>query len=300
MIEDPGGKEQRIDRLGPGLLLRRLSNSTSEVSQYDAQGRCLVKVLRGGDRSLWSRVYSYSAEGALVRSEDSAIGTTHYTYDAAHRLATARNPGGEEQTFAYDAADNLVQQPGLKDLLMASGNRLASANGDRFEYNDRNDVALREGRGGATHFHYDARDMLVRCETRSGTWRARYDALARRVSKGYGNKRVEYYWDMDRVAAEVDETGRLRVYVYADAFALVPVLFLDYDSVDADPASGRRYFLFCNQIGAPVFVQNDSGQKAWARPPGPLRDRPHRSGLPNRRALAVPGSLRGRGNRAAL
>jgi RHS repeat-associated protein len=51
--------------------------------------------------------------------------------------------------------------------------------------------------------------------------------------------------------------------VYADPLALVPLLFLDYDSVDADPASGRRYFVFCNQVGAPVAVQDDRGQKVW-------------------------------------
>src|SRR5262249_8458962 len=54
-----------------------------------------------------------------------------------------------------------------------------------------------------------------------------------------------------------------RVYVYADPLALVPLLFLDYDSIDADPASGRRYFVFCDQVGAPVLVQDDQGHKAW-------------------------------------
>src|SRR5262249_54770117 len=191
----------------------------------------------------WGRSYFYSGEGDLLKVEDSIHGPTRYTYDAAHRLVGARFPDGAEQVFDHDAAGNLLRQPGLEGVVLRDGNRLASANGERFEYNDRNSVAVQEGRHGSTRYHYDARDKLTRCESAKGTWQARYDPLARRVSKSYSGKHVEYFWDTDRLAAEVDETGRLRVYIYADASALVPLLFLEDDSPDADPAAGRRYVL---------------------------------------------------------
>src|SRR5262249_13194863 len=124
------------------------------------------------------------------------------------------------------------------------------------------DLARREGYKGARYV-YNAQDMLIRCETKDVVWQARYDPLARRVSKSHANWHVEYYWDMDRLAAEIDQSGRLRIYVYADAFALVPMLFLEYDGLDADPSSGRRYFLFSDQIGAIVRVEDDQGHPVW-------------------------------------
>ena len=51
-------------------------------------------------------------------------------------------------------------------------------------------------------------------------WTAAYDPLGRRVWKAWGEHKVEYFWDTDRLAAERDEMGRTRVYVYADPFAL--------------------------------------------------------------------------------
>src|SRR5262249_13661110 len=160
-----------------------------------------------------------------------------YTYDAAHRLVAARHPDGKRQVFLHDRAGNLVQQPGLTGVVLSEGNRLAWANGDRFEYNDRNDVAVREGEDGTTRYHYDSRDNLVRCDMRDGTWRACYDPLVRRIRKSYHNQEFQYYWDTDRLAAESIRSGRLRIYVYADAFALQPILFLEYDGIDADPGS---------------------------------------------------------------
>src|SRR5262249_26935382 len=44
VIRDPGGREHRLSLLGHGLVLRTLSNGSSEVSQFDAHGRCLMKV----------------------------------------------------------------------------------------------------------------------------------------------------------------------------------------------------------------------------------------------------------------
>ncbi len=265
-IRDPGGKKHELRLLEHGLVVRTLSSGSVEVSQFDSEGRCLLKLHRhpGPASRPWARTYRYSAEGELRRVEDSSAGTCEYLYDAAHRLVGARLPNGERQGFAYDPAGNLTLQPGLASVAIEDGNRLAAANRERLQYNDRGNVAARKGPDGETRYRYDARDMLTHCERGGMVWRARYDPLARRVSKSFGQRHVDYYWDMDRLAAEVDESGRVRIYVYADAFALVPMLFLEYDSLDADPATGRRYFLFCNQVGAPVLAEDDWGHKVWS------------------------------------
>ncbi len=169
------------------------------------------------------------------------------------------------QEYRYDAAGNLLQQPGLSGVVLREGNRLTEANGDYFECNARDAIGLRRGRGGETRYVYDSRDMLIRVETDAGDiWQAQYDPLGRLTSKSHGGRRIDYYWDTDRLAAEVHGDGRVRIYVYADPFALVPLSFLDYEGLDAEPASGRRYGVFGDQIGAPVRIEDESGAVVWA------------------------------------
>jgi RHS repeat-associated protein len=76
--------------------------------------------------------------------------------------------------------------------------------------------------------------------------------------------RTVYYWNRDRLAAEMLPDGRLRIYVYADLEdALVPFSFVDYASVDADPDSGEHYFISTNHLGAPEIVSNAEGAIVW-------------------------------------
>lgn len=44
---------------------------------------------------------------------------------------------------------------------------------------------------------------------------------------------------------------------------MVPLLFVDYESEDADPASGQRYYLFTDQRGCPEKVVDDAGDTVW-------------------------------------
>src|SRR5690606_22966854 len=78
-----------------------------------------------------------------------------------------------------------------------------------------------------------------------------------------GAARTEFYWDTDRLAAEVRPGGRVRVYVYVDEFALTPWLAIDYDALDAEPASGELFSLVTDQRGAPVAALNASGERVW-------------------------------------
>ena len=43
----------------------------------------------------------------------------------------------------------------------------------------------------------------------------------------------------------------------------MPILFVDCDSVDADPASGKRYHLCTDHLGCPELVLDDAGHTAW-------------------------------------
>ena len=77
----------------------------------------------------------------MLRIEDSAQGIIRHEYDAAHRLARRILPGNKIEEYAFDQADNLIKQPGLRDVQLREGNRLAAVNGLTVAYNGRNHIA---------------------------------------------------------------------------------------------------------------------------------------------------------------
>jgi RHS repeat-associated protein len=266
VVRDPTGAEHRFQRSTNGLIVKHLANGSRELCQFDADGRCRRKALLGNGRRdpLWMRGYVYSAAGYLVAVADTQQGTTKYRYDAAHRLVEESLPGGSVRRFAHDSAGNLVSQPGLTEVTLGEGNRLKGANGEAFTYNGRGHLSQRQGPSGAVRYAYDDLDMLVRCEINGEEWTASYDGLGRRTRKTWQGKTTTYYWDDFRLAAEVRHDGSCRLYVYADLTALAPFLFIEYASLDAPPESGTRYYVFTNQVGAPLRVEDDRGETVWA------------------------------------
>jgi len=261
-ITDPAGGCHRLRRLGHGFLAAEFANGTRAISQFDDRGRCLLKDIRPATGRAWTRRYSWSGEGELRRVEDSALGEIRHAYDAAHRL-TGRLIGGQTEAYIQDAADNLLAQPGLAGVRLRDGNRLAEANGERFDYDDRDHLARRQGAAGRTDYAYDSCDRLVRATTPAGSWTAEYDAFGRRTRKTWNGRTTEFHWSGDQLVAETDPDGRLRLYVYADALALTPILLIDYDSAKAAPESGRVGVIHTDQLGAPVLVEGPRGEVLW-------------------------------------
>ena len=263
-VTDPTGAQHRIAARRDGTITLELSNGATETRRYDAAGRCLSKSRSRRDVPRpWVREYFYSAEGDLLAAHDSMAGRSQYDYDAAHRLIGETRPRQTRRPYAYDAAGNLTAKPGLAGVVVASGNRLAAANGETFAYDDRDHLAFRAHGDRTTQYEYDSCDRLTRCVTPDGEWIATYDPLGRRVSKCWRGAITQYYWDDNRLAAERGADGAVRVYVYLDAGALVPFMFVDYASNAAPTASGRRYFVVSNQIGTPIQVEDEQGWTVW-------------------------------------
>jgi RHS repeat-associated protein len=263
-IVDPIGGRHVVEHPDLGIVLRRHASGTEELSQFEWNGQCLAKIRfrRNGTSKTWSRLYRYSPVGALLEAADSRRGTATYEYDKAHRLIGATDPSGKPEKFFYDSAGNLLAAPGLKDASY-SENRLISANGHQFEYNERQHIVRQFGGETDRQYEYDAEDRLVSCRIGKTQIRFRYDALGRRIAKIAPDGTTEFIWDGERLAAEISPLGALRVHIYADGFARTPFAFVDYDSVDADPASGKRRYIYTNQIGCPVLVEDDDGRELW-------------------------------------
>ena len=267
VVQDPAGARHRFELGKTGLVVKHFANGARELSQFDQDGRCRRKALihNNQDSAPWMRGYAYSAMGDLLTVADTTRGATKYRHDAAHRLMEEIPPAGPARRFQHDATGNLLEQPGLKDVVIEEANRLKEANGERFTYNHRGDISERQGLNGTTtRYEYDAQDTLVRCDVSGEQWTATYDGLCRRVQKTWRGKTTTYYWDDFRLASEVRHDGSCRLYIYADDVALAPFLFIEYASLDAEPDSGKRYYVFTNQVGAPIRVEDDAGKVCWS------------------------------------
>jgi RHS repeat-associated protein len=263
-VIDPLGGKHRVLRSENGLIAKYFANGSRELSQFDAQGRCLRKaIVRSSSAAPWMRNHAYSSAGDLLSTNDTQRGRTRYSYDASHRLTQEITPDGALRRFAYDAAGNLLAQPGLENVVMDKGNRLAEANGDRFTYNHRDHITQRIGPRGTIHYEYNDLDMLVGCKINGAAWTATYDAYCRRVSKTWQGQTTIYYWDDFRLAAEIRYDGLLRIYVYVDEIALVPFLFVEYANADLVPESGQRYYVLTSQLGVPIRVDDAQGKVCW-------------------------------------
>jgi RHS repeat-associated protein len=265
-ITDPTGRRHSFAFGSEGEVLRVLANGTTALETYDPDGRKLTSYAwpTDSERRVFERRYRYSPGGDLVEVQDALRrATAKYEYDAAHRLQKETRANGETLRYRFDEADNLAEKPGFVGVV-ASANQLALANRDVLRYNDRRNVVSHTGPSRAIKYEYDALDRLTSITTNQERWDAAYDPLARRVSKTWRGATTRFWWDDFRLAAEERPDGTLRMYVYVDHKAMAPFLFVEYESAASKPETGRCYFVFTNQIGAPVRVEDDSGDVVWA------------------------------------
>lgn len=274
-LEDCVGRRTRLAYDPSGAVRRWCSNGSVEILKYDAEGRLEAQLVHRRDERLRpsSRcvAYTYSAEGDLLRVDDSQQGTTTHEVDLAHRLIGETTPQGQRLQFYQDPVGNVLSHPGLPRLWMGPGNRIRMTTDEQFQFDARDRLWLRVQRGGAAvRYVYDSFDMLRAIEhvqpdgSSRVVWRAAYDALGRRLWTEFEGRRREFYWDGDRLAAEIFPDGLTRVYQYASRQAWVPLGFVDYRTRQSDPSSGASYHVFSNQVGMPLWIEDERGAAVWS------------------------------------
>jgi RHS repeat-associated protein len=98
---------------------------------------------------------------------------------------------------------------------------------------------------------------------REEVWQAEHDGLCRLTEARCGDRRTEFFWDGDRLAAEQAADGRLRLYVYAGADSLLPLVLIDFPRPNAHPLSGQAFYPFHDQIGLPQWIEDSRGEVVW-------------------------------------
>lgn len=288
-IVDPSGHVHRLMHTGRGIVTCQFAHGTSETWQYAPSGVCLAKVT-WGPTSIWRRRFVRSPSDRLQYREDDRRGVTRYTYDAARRVTSMQLRDGSIATYVYDEAGNLIAKPGLSEFVdetrgstqiaRAPGNRIYRANDDRFVYDDRDHVIAREGDRRSVHYVRDAIGRLLEIRERTlqgaerSVWTAEYDALGRRVKKRWLEEDIwrtqTFFWDGERLAAEILPDGALRLYIYASDDALIPLCALHYASAHDDPATGALYVFQTDHRGVIERVEDASGTTVWEADIGPF------------------------------
>ena len=267
----PTGATITVEVRSDGMVVRDCGTGTVEWSQFDESGRLEARMAAGarsGSQTPWHLRCRYSKAGDLLALEDSLRGGKTFAIDAAHRLCAVEQAGTHRLDYSYDEGGNLIAKPGLSRLQIGTDNRAIASATEVFEYDPRGRCVSRRERGGVrTHYRYDSFDQLVAVDwdgRASGGWSASYDALGRRMTAGHAETRHQFYWDGDRLAAEVDSDGRLRIYLYAGWECWTPLAFVDYPSEDAAPQAGQLYHVFSDQLGAPLHIEDQDGRRVWS------------------------------------
>ncbi len=270
LVRTPDGSNHRFYRTDDSTLVRVNGNGTREALEFDVEDRLCSRVCwteqDGQSGPSWTTRYRYGAVGELLAAIDNEHGPTSYAYDADNRLVLQRDADGNERQYQYDPGGNVAHTPTHRFIEHTRGNRMVVSHAESFSYDALGRLHKRRAASGVETTHtYDSRGQLleVSWSDRPERWTAAYDGLGRRVWRQYGDERTEFYWDGDRLAAEIDPKGRVRVYAYANQDALTPFMWLDYDGVDAEPASGKAYYLFAAPTGMPLRVEDAGRNIVW-------------------------------------
>lgn len=224
---------------------------------------------------LAQRQWQYDRSGRVTRIDDGRWGTSTYRYDKIGMLLEARRGESLREVFSYDGAGSLVGAlEGLDSRDQAEwdvlpGNLLARTGRAKYTYDKRGrrvvKLDLRPGAAGeepkATEYAWDSRDQLREVKLPGGSRvLMTYDALGRRIRKeilsreGTLERAVDFLWDGDSIAADLDTTRGARCFVHAPGTVL-PLL----------QAERGEVFTYVNDhLGTPRELIDPAGRIAWS------------------------------------
>ena len=245
---DPVGRPARLSMSGEAVafdrdpagreVLRAFGSGAAVAQTHDRAGRLLSSVLSASGGvgvsgqvvradPVSAREYRYHPDGSPQSIADGMTGElTSYSLDVAGRVAGVRSDRWSE-SYRYNESGQIAAADvgpaglaaGSEEGLHYSGSLVRRAGRDRFVYDADGRMVARirkrlSRRPLVWSFEYDSFDHLVRARTPDGaSWRYRYDAFGRRISKertdsaGNLTERIEFVWLGDRLVEQLRSAG---------------------------------------------------------------------------------------------
>lgn len=248
----------------------------SASASRDATGRVTGQALPGGVTTAWRRDaegrpqthevmrdlatlsaegYAWSPAGRLTRRVDPERGATEYAYDPRGYLAGSAGPRGDRTVRAPDEVGDLFRDPSRSGRRYDAGGRLRSAEGRAYTWDADGRLVERVDADGARwRYAWDARDLLASVTRPDGAVvRYEYDALGRRVRKVYDGRAVEFVWDGDTLAHEVEPGGARVTWVFEPG-GFTPLARMTETS---------RCAVVSDYLGVPTAMVNEGGAVVW-------------------------------------
>jgi RHS repeat-associated protein len=271
------GREVRRHAYGSGVDMRFAYSEDDRLTAQFVTVASAAPAANGAPPAATLRREWHYGPHARVRSIlDSRRGTTSYEHDELGRLIQARR-GEIVEDMEYDAAGSLVGVRGAtgagETWTVRAGNLVTRTDDARYEYDVRGrrtrKIALKGGErsGEITKYLWDCQDQLREVGLPSGECVLfKYDAFGRRVRKTVipavaddaverpAPRVVEYVWDFDELAMEIDSERGERVFVHQrDSF--FPVL---------QRQGTDTYVYLTDHLGMPKELFDAHGKVAWA------------------------------------
>ncbi|WP_437798148.1 PAAR-like domain-containing protein [Sorangium sp. So ce693] len=240
-LYDARGRVERIDDARWGATAYR----------YDRVDR-LLSAQRGGRRE----VFAYDPAGSITRMLDELV-----EQGGVGLLAQAQQaPDGMQPSWQIERGGVLRRTEAAAYEVDARGRRTAKMELARYRESHPNGGTVTEQ--DMTRYTWDCRDRLREVRRPDGTRVAMtYDAFGRRVRKEVittavaGRSRaVEFVWDGDVLAADVDSERGARTFVHAPG-TFVPVL---------QQQDGRVLTYVNDHLGTPKELLDPQGLVAWS------------------------------------
>ncbi|UVE68342.1 DUF6531 domain-containing protein [Burkholderia pyrrocinia] len=187
----------RVEHLGEELR-RELS--------YIPEGLLAKQTLLACTGPLFTKEYTYDANGEMLEKRDSRLGIERYQYDPIGRLIEHLDPTGKAHRFIYDLAGDLLTtriQKGYQGTVSGDGShtdtltRVGEHDGCHYEFDRTGNLTRKLGPERDLALRWDGAGQLIETLVARRTpeadgpshdmavvqTRYRYDALGRRVSK---------------------------------------------------------------------------------------------------------------------
>ena len=194
--------------------------------------------------------YGYDANGNITAITDTLDPTKNkmLSYDALDRLASGTGPWGS-LGWIYDGVGNRLTENSNNYTYMPNTNKLASANGISYGYdNDGNPTTQ-----AARQYIYNQNQRLIQVNDGGTTANYTYNGNGQRVKKIAGGQTTYFHYDIGgQIIAESDGEGAITAeYVYLNG------------NPHAKIEGTTIYYYHNDHLGTPQKMTDSTGQVVW-------------------------------------